>query len=102
MLAHNVYFSLTDSSPAAVDRLVRACRTYLSDHPGTLFFAAGVVAEDCQREVNVRDFHVGLHLVFADKDAHDRYQVSEAHQQFIAEGKNNWRQVRVFDSYVEN
>ena len=101
MLAHNVYFSLIDSSPEAVDRLVGACRRYLSGHPGTVFFAAGVLAEDCQREVNVRDFHVGLHMVFADKDAHDRYQVSEGHQQFIAEGRENWKHVRVFDSYAE-
>ncbi len=102
MLVHNVYFSLQDTSAEAVDRLVRACHALLSGHPGTEFFAAGVLAEDCQRDVNDRDFQVSLHIVYTDKAAHDRYQISESHQQFIAENKENWRQVRIFDSYASN
>ena len=37
MLAHNVYFALVDDSPEAVERLLGACRKYLSDHPGVVF-----------------------------------------------------------------
>jgi hypothetical protein len=101
MLAHNVYFSLKDSSPAARERLVAACQKYLSNHPGTVFFAAGVLAEALKREVNDRDFDVGLHIVFTDQDAHDRYQDAPAHHQFVAENKDGWKKVRVFDSVVE-
>ena len=36
MLSHNVFFSLHDNSPAAVDRPVAACKTYLTNHPGSL------------------------------------------------------------------
>ncbi|HEX5272120.1 MAG TPA: Dabb family protein [Gemmataceae bacterium] len=101
MLAHNVYFSLKDNSPAARERLIAACKKYLSGHPGTVFFAAGGLAEALARPVNDRDFDVGLHVIFADQAAHDRYQDAPAHHQFIAENKDNWKKVRVFDSVVE-
>lgn len=100
-LAHNVYFSLTDASPAAQDRLVAACQKYLKNHQGVVFFAAGKLAPEFAREVNDRDFHVALHLVFATKADHDRYQDHPEHQKFIDEQKGNWAKVRVFDSYVE-
>ena len=98
MLAHNVYFSLKDSTPEAKQKLVSACRKYLSKHPGTVFFAAGTLAEDLKRPVNDRDFDVALHIVFLDQAAHDHYQDTAAHHQFIAENKAGWKQVRVFDS----
>src|SRR4051812_39802731 len=101
MLAHNVYFALKDKSPTAKAQLVAACKKYLTGHPGTVFFAAGTLAEALNREVNVRDFDVALHLVFTDQAAHDRYQEAERHDQFIAENKKNWAGVRVFDSVVE-
>lgn len=31
-LAHNVFFSLKDASPAAQERLVAACQRYLKNH----------------------------------------------------------------------
>ena len=100
MLAHNVYFALKDNSVDAKKKLVDACKKYLSSHPGEVFFAAGTRAEDLTREVNDRDFDVALHIVFKDKAAHDTYQDHERHKQFIAENKDNWKKVRVFDSVV--
>lgn len=101
MLVHNVYFALKDKSPAAKAQLVAACKKYLTGHPGTLFFAVGTLAEALQREVNVRDFDVGLHIVFTDQAAHDQYQDAPRHNQFIDENKENWAGVRVFDSVAE-
>lgn len=100
-LAHNVFFSLKDASPAAQERLVAACQRYLKNHQGVVFFAAGTLAQEFAREVNDRDFQVGLHVVFASKADHDRYQDHPEHLKFIAEQKENWAKVRVFDSYVE-
>ena len=100
MLAHNVYFTLSDQSAAAVDSLVAACQKYLKEHPGVVFFAAGKVADELSRPVNDRMYHVGLHVVFTDLAAHDEYQAAPAHIKFIEEQRHNWRQVRVFDSYV--
>ncbi|MCS7016798.1 MAG: Dabb family protein [Gemmatales bacterium] len=99
-LVHNVYFSLKDNSPAARARLVEACHKYLSGHEGTIFFAAGVLAEDLNRPVNDRDFDVALHIVFKDKAAHDRYQEHPRHKQFIEENQAHWKKVRVLDSYA--
>jgi hypothetical protein len=101
MLAHMVYFDLKDPSGPLKASLVAACRKYLKNHPGVVFFAAGTIAEDHNRDVNVRDFHVSLHLVFKTKADHDRYQTAPAHLQFIRENSSGWARVRVFDSYVE-
>jgi hypothetical protein len=101
MLAHNVFFSLNDNSETAKQKLVAACRKYLSGHPGEVFFAAGTLAADCDRSVNDRDFDVALHVAFTGKAAHDQYQQAERHLKFIAENQDNWKKVRVFDSYVE-
>jgi hypothetical protein len=101
MLSHNVFFSLHDQSPAAVERLVSACRIHLGDHPGTCFFAAGKLADEFQRPVNDRAFDVALHVVFTDRAAHDAYQQHPKHLKFIEENKPNWKQIRVFDSWVE-
>ena len=101
LLPHNVYFSLHDRGEAARQRLVEACRKYLPGHPGIVLFACGTRVPDLAREVNDRDFDVALHIVFRDRAAHDHYQTTPAHMQFIAENKDNWGRVRVFDSAVE-
>ncbi len=100
LLAHNVFFALHDRSPEACQRLLGACRTLLAPHPGILFFACGNRAPELHRDVNDLEFDVGLHIVFTDQAAHDTYQDTETHHQFIAENKHNWRNVRVFDSLV--
>ena len=100
-LVHDVYFSLKDNSPQAKQKLIAACKKYLTDHPGTIWFAVGPVADEMKRDVNDRDFDVALHLVFKNKAAHDQYADSERHQKFIKETKETWKKVRVFDSYVE-
>jgi quinol monooxygenase YgiN len=98
MLAHNVYFTLIDNSEAARRTLLDACLKYLVDHPGVVSFACGTLAADHARPVNDRDWDVGLHIVFADKAAHDQYQASAAHHQFVAETRGNWKNSRVFDT----
>ena len=101
MLAHDVYFSLKDNSPQAKEKLIVACKKYLTDHPGTVWFAVGPLADEMKREVNDRDFDVALHLVFKSKADHDEYSKAERHMRFIEENKENWKKVRVFDSYLE-
>ena len=100
MLGHMVYFTLKDRSPAAIEKMVAACRKYLTGHPGTVFFAAGTLVPDLARPVNQQDFDVALQVVFDSREAHDAYQVAPRHVQFIEENKPNWERVRVFDAYV--
>ncbi len=98
LLVHNVYFKLIDSSEAARRRLLDSCRRHLPGHSGIVLFACGELCADLTREVNDRDWDVGLHILFKDRAAHDAYQVSAAHQAFIAENRASWARVRVFDS----
>ena len=101
MFAHNVYFTLNDASQEQVDTLVAECHRYLKDHPGVVFFAAGTVSQAHDREVNVRDFDVSLHVIFDSVANQDAYQEAPDHLTFIERNKANWKQVRVFDSLVD-
>jgi hypothetical protein len=101
LVIHDVYFTLNDNSPEVKNKLVADCKKYLTDHPGEMYFAAGVRAADFTREVNDLEFDVSLHVVFKDKAAHDQYAKAERHLKFIAENQANWKKVRVFDSYAE-
>ena len=98
-LAPIVYFTLNESTPENRQKLVDSCHKYLSDHPGSLYFSAGPRVPDLNRPVN-EPFDVGLHLIFASRADHDRYQTAERHLAFAAENKPTWQQVRVFDAYV--
>lgn len=100
-LVHDVYFTLNDNSEAARTKLVKDCYKYLSKHPGVVFFAAGERVVAHERDVNIRDWDVGLHIVFQNKDYHDQYQKAPDHYKFIDENKDNWKIVRVFDSFVK-
>lgn len=99
-LMHNVFFKLKDATPAHIDALVQACHQYLNVQAGIVFFAAGKLCPDLARDVNDRDWDVGLHILFVDKAAHDAYQVDPLHVRFVEENKANWARVRVFDSLV--
>ena len=101
MLAHNVYFTLHDGSDEARQKLVAACKKYLTGHPGQVFFAAGVLCSELRRPVNDLAFDVALHLVFRTKADQDAYQDAPRHNEFVAENKDKWKNVRVFDSVVE-
>lgn len=97
-IAHMVYFELHDASPAHVEELLEQCKLYLNNHPGLEFFAVGTLNQELSREVNDKGFHVSLHTIFADREAHDNYQVDPRHLDFIENNKYNWKKVRVFDS----
>ena len=95
-LAHMVFFTLAEDNAANRDTLVAACQKYLSDHDGTVYFSAGSIADDLTRDVNHRDFDVALHLVFADKAAHDVYQTHPQHLKFIEKYKQENHKMLVF------
>ena len=84
-LAHMVYFKLKDGSGGNRAKLIASCKLLLSGHDGVEYFSTGSLAADFKKEFNDRDFDVSLNLVFADKDAHDKYQESERHKKFIEE-----------------
>ena len=97
-LAHHVYFTLKDKSAEKKAALVEACHKYFKPQPGVVFFSTGGRVPDLDREVNDAGFDVSLAIVFDSRQSHDAYQVDETHDAFIAEQKDNWQNVRVFDS----
>lgn len=101
-ISHMVYFELSDASEQNVQHMLSEMKKYLDDHPGLDFFACGVLNQELSREVNDKDFHVSLHTIFADRAAHDAYQVHERHLAFIENNKEGWKKVRVFDSNLES
>lgn len=99
-LAHLVYFTLKESNDEARERLIASCDRWLSNQPGVIFYGAGARGDEFTRPVNDSLFDVGLHVVFESKEAHDTYQASDDHQAFLAENRDSWAQIRVFDAYV--
>jgi len=98
MHAHNVYITLKDKSDGAVEQFVADSKQYLAIVPGINSFACGVIEPTLEREVNDRGFDVALHVLFENKEAHDAYQVSPSHDEFVARNKDNWAAIRVFDT----
>ena len=98
MIVHNVFFALKDNTLEAKNQLLESCKTYLTGHPGTRYFAVGTLAHEINRPVNDRDFDVALLIVFENQAAHDRYQQSSKHLEFIEKNRTGWKKVRVFDS----
>jgi hypothetical protein len=99
-MAHMVFFKLKETTGQNKEALVDGCNKFLSDHDGVVYYSAGVIAEDKQRDVNDRDFDVALHVVFKNKAAHDKYQTHPRHLKFVEEYAEMWEGVRVFDSYL--
>ena len=99
-IAHMVYFTLKDDSQAAKDHLVEGCYQYLTNHRGVTFFAAGSRAEALNQDINDRDFHVGLHMVFRSQEYVGLYLNNSRHLEFVDMFEDNWQQVRVFDAFV--
>lgn len=100
-VVHNVYFTLNENTPANRLKLLAACKKYLTDHQGVVYYSTGVLAESLTRPVNDREWDVGLHIVFKTMADHDVYQTHPRHLQFIEENKATWKKVRVFDTEVE-
>src|SRR5258707_14386455 len=86
-LAHMVFFTLKDHSNEARERFVASCEKYLTGHKGTVSFSVGVIAQDVEEPVSVRDFDVALHVVFEDKAARDGYLAHPRHTRFVEENK---------------
>jgi hypothetical protein len=101
MLVHDVYFALKDNSAEARKKFVDLCKKYLTKHEGALHFGVGPVVELRKRPPEADHFDIGLHIVFKNKEAHDKYQVSDRHKEFMKEIKDSLKKVEVFDSYVE-
>lgn len=101
VLVHSVFFTLKDKSPAAREHLIADCYRELASIDGITSFYAAARDEGLARDANDVEFDVALTVVFRDRKAHDDYLPDERHQRFVAEHKDGWAKVRIFDSRVK-
>lgn len=82
MFSHVVIFWTDPAQPGAVDELVAGAEKYLRPILGILHFHVGRMVPSA-RPVVEQSYQVGLNVVFADKAAHDAYQVHPLHVEFV-------------------
>jgi hypothetical protein len=95
MFVHSVYFWLKSDLTDAQRAEFRAGLETLK----------GVPSEGCwfgppapsERPVVDGSYDFGLTVLFADKAAHDAYQLHPVHQQFASQFKSYWEKIVVYD-----
>ena len=100
MIQHDVYFSLKqETSQERVEAFKEGLKSLLTIDllvHGKLGFPADT--ED--RPVVQKNYDFALYTLFNSIEDHDAYQVHEIHAKFIANFKDLWEEVRVFDSEI--
>ena len=99
MIAHNVYFTLHENSPAAVRAMIEDCHRHLAPLPGIVFYAAGTPL-DADPSSSDGGYDVALNVVFQDRAALDAYMTAPEHVELIERHQSNWKDVQAFDSCV--
>lgn len=82
MFSHVVIFWTDPAQPDAVARLLAGADQYLKPIPGVLHYHVGRMVPS-HRPVVDQSYQVGLHVVFADKQSQDAYQVHPLHLEFV-------------------
>lgn len=97
MFVHSVYFWLDRSLDPARRAAFEAALRGLGTVPAIQQFHVGAPAGG-DRPVIDRTYDFALLTVFADRAAHDAYQVHPTHLAFVRDHARDWIQVRVYDS----
>ena len=97
MFVHTVFFWL--SRPESQDDR-NALRAGLASLRGINHISAAYIGTPADRRRPVIDhsYDFSLTFVFADKAAHDAYQVHPVHLEFVAECQHLWERVQVYDA----
>lgn len=94
---HSVYFWLREGSTSEdAEKTIAACRAYLPAIPGIVKMTVGVPAPTQGGPVDA-SYGVALLIEFTDKAAHDAYDAHPSHQRLIAECRDLWSRVQVYD-----
>lgn len=97
---HSLYFSLVDKSDKNIAKFTEICVKYLSKHPGIQQFTTGGLT-DIKRDVSVRNFDVGVDIIYESKQAYDEYLKSPGHDAFFPATKGMIADTYIFDSYLK-
>ena len=97
---HTVYFWLNEGlGKAEAEELRAGCLKHLTIVPGVLRLEVGYPA-GTERAVVDNSYAVGLLVEFADKAAHDAYQVHPDHLVFVEICHRLCSRVQIFDTLV--
>lgn len=96
MYIHTVYFwSREDLTSAEAAQLVRGVASLVS-LPTVQYGWSGPPAAGGQPVID-SSYALGLSLAFADRQAHDDYQVHPDHLKFVGQCSPLWTRVQVYD-----
>jgi hypothetical protein len=96
MHIHNVYFWLKDGLGETAEGEFEDGLALLTSDENVVSGYFGKPAGS-DRDVVDSSYSYGLVLIFPDTAAHDRYQVGEAHLQFLEANMEKWTKVVVYD-----
>lgn len=97
MLIHNVYFWLKNpNDPAEHSSLAAGLEGLMRDENMVQGYW-GKPGATPKRDVIDDSYDYALVLIFDDAAAHDRYQVSDIHQEFVANNEQYFGKVTVYD-----
>jgi hypothetical protein len=97
-MVHTVYFWLNEGLSDDELRSFEEGVSSLVDAPTVRQIYVGTPAATPSRGVVDNSFDYSLVLWFDDVAGHDAYQVSEVHQQFVADHEDKFATVRVYDN----
>lgn len=96
MFLHTVFFWLKHPENQADHDALRAGLESLKGISNISVAYIGTPAET-RRPVIDHTYDFSLTFVFADKAAHDTYQVHPVHLEFVAECSHLWERVQIYD-----
>jgi len=95
---HAVFFTCKPGTPdSEIDALVADGYKLLSKVPSVRKLDTGRRDPGAERDVNVKDYNVGLLVYFDDRRGCDQYTDHPLHKQYVEKHKPYWSQVRVCD-----
>lgn len=98
MLVHNVFFWLRQDLDGAAITEFRTGLESLKTIKHAEAIYVGSPARVAERPVLDTSYDFCLTVILKDVAAHDAYQADETHQAFLAEHKEKFQQVKVYDA----
>lgn len=98
MITHNVYIWLKEGnlSPTTITLFENALKKLVSNE-GIIISSWGSPAQTPEREVTDNSFHYGVSIQFESVDAHNTFQKSQEHDEFLDSCAEMFEKVLVFD-----
>lgn len=99
MIVHQVFFWLKNSNND-LQAVMEGCKS-IGKLKSADSYQVGVPASTTKREVIDDSYHIALTVNFKSIADHDIYQEDPIHLDFIAEHKDKWEKVRIYDFEVK-